>query len=233
MGRSTDRGSDGEIQSDARAGTPPHGVYQRMRRDIILGELPPGAPLVETALAERYVVSRTPVREALRRLEQDDLVERVERTMRVRKHSPEEIFELYEVRTVLEVAAARAAAERRTEFDIAEIQHRLTRMERPNLDVEARAQLNREFHTALWRAGHNRTLLDTIERLYTNSVRYLNTTLTADDRWRESLKEHGQIVEAVLQRDADEAERVITKHLRRARDIRVGHWTDAMQADAS
>lgn len=227
MTRSTGRDADGETRGDARFGAVPRSVYQRMRQDIVLGELPPGAPLIETLLAERYSVSRTPVREALRRLEQDDLVERVERTMRVRLHSPEEIFELYEVRMILEAAAARAAAERRTEFDIAEIRHLLGRMERPDLDLPARVQLNRDFHTALWRAGHNTMLLDTLERLYTNSVRYLNTTLTGDDRWRESLDEHREILTAIVDGDGDRAADVIVVHLREARDIRVGHWGDA------
>src|SRR3954469_2885334 len=95
-------------------------VYQRLYGDVVAGEWD-GAPLVELALAEHYGTSRTPVREALRRLEQDGLVERGDRGMRVRTRSPEERLEIYEVRIPLEATAAAAAAERRTDLDLMRI----------------------------------------------------------------------------------------------------------------
>jgi DNA-binding GntR family transcriptional regulator len=91
-------------------------IYQQLREAIVTGVLSADAPLTELSLAAQYKVSRTPVREALRRLEQDGLVERGPRGMKVRGRSPEEILEIYEVRITLEGAAARAAAERRTEL---------------------------------------------------------------------------------------------------------------------
>src|ERR1700749_32754 len=89
-------------------------VYDRLRGEIVTGEFEPGTPLGEEALAQRYGTSRTPVREALRRLEQDGLVESGVRGMRGRARSPEEIQEIYEVRVPLEATVAAAAARRRT-----------------------------------------------------------------------------------------------------------------------
>lgn len=218
--------SDGAPEEVA-PGSPPSDTYQRIKQDIVLGELPPGSPLVELPLAKRYAVSRTPVREALRRLHQDGLVERFDRTMRVRQHTAQEIFELYEVRMILESAATRTAAQRRTEFDISQITHFLERMQDTNLDLATRVRTNRNFHTALWHASHNNMLVDTLERLYTNSVRYLNTTLAGNERWHQSLEEHRQIVDAVVRGDSQQAERVIINHLSEARDIRIGHIPDA------
>src|SRR5882757_42838 len=95
--------------------TPP---YDRIKQAIMDGELLPSEQLVELALAEWCLVSRTPIREALTRLEQDGLVRRTDRGMTVRENSPEEILDLYDTRIVLESRAAFVAAERRTTMDL-------------------------------------------------------------------------------------------------------------------
>ncbi|MGH3356236.1 MAG: GntR family transcriptional regulator, partial [Nocardioidaceae bacterium] len=179
-------------------------------------------PLVETALAERFSVSRTPVREALRLLEHDGLVERGRRGLQVRQHSREQIYELYEVRSLLEAAAARAAAERHTPVDAMRLEELLERMEgEQDPSGEQRVQLNRAFHSAMWTAAHNGVLLEVIERLYLTLVRYPNTTLVAPGRWESALAEHRDLVNAILRRDADAAERISREHLETARDIRI------------
>src|SRR5579875_1078064 len=136
-------------------------VYVKLREEIVSGSLAAGAPLVEGAVAARYGMSRTPVREALRRLQQDGLVERADRGMRVRTRSPEEILEIYEVRIVLEAEAARGAAERATRLDLMRIAGALDRMKAADpADAGAMAATNRAFHEALWSASHNGTLVD-------------------------------------------------------------------------
>ena len=92
--------------------------YERLKRAILRGEFPPGHPLVETYLARWCQVSRTPIREALTRLEQDGLVLRTDKGLVVRERSPEEILDIYETRVVLEATAARVAAIRRSRFDV-------------------------------------------------------------------------------------------------------------------
>ena len=97
------------------------GVYEQLRQSIIEGRLLPGESLVEANLASTYGVSRTPIREALTRLQQDGLVHRGDRGLVVRESTPEEILDIYETRVILEAQAARLAAKRRTEFELARI----------------------------------------------------------------------------------------------------------------
>ena len=109
------------MDDDTIAGVPgatlPGGAYERLKNAIITGELGPGTHLVESSLARLCQVSRTPVREALTRLEQDGLVHQGARGLVVRERSPEEILDIYETRIVLEATAARLAAERHTALD--------------------------------------------------------------------------------------------------------------------
>lgn len=92
------------------------------------GEMRPGTPLVETAMAKVFGVSRTPVREPLRRLEQDGIVQRVGRQLVVRVTTPEEVLEIYDCRVVLEGMAAQWAARHRTDYDLALLERSLTLM---------------------------------------------------------------------------------------------------------
>src|SRR5690606_35558099 len=95
----------------------PPSPYERIKEAIIAGDLAPGQPVVETALAEWCQVGRTPIREALTRLEQDGLLIRTSRGLVVRERSPDVILDIYETRILLEAAAARTAAARRTQLD--------------------------------------------------------------------------------------------------------------------
>jgi DNA-binding GntR family transcriptional regulator len=197
-------------------------VYARIRDDIVAGALAPGEPLVEIAMAGRYGTSRTPVREALRRLEQDGLVERAERGMRVRARSPEEVLEIYDVRIGLEATAARWAAARRTELDLVRLRGVHQRMaELDPVDPAAMAEANRRFHETLWTAGHNGTLVDLLRHLSAHLTRYPATTLTSPGRWAAVLDEHARLIDAVAARDADGAAGIAEEHRAAAREIRL------------
>ncbi|HEY3684097.1 MAG TPA: GntR family transcriptional regulator [Streptosporangiaceae bacterium] len=202
-------------------------VYEGLRAAIVSGEYDPGEPLVEVVLAERYGTSRTPVREALRRLEQDGLVERGERGMRVRTRSPEEILEIYEARIPLEAAAAGAAAERRTDLDLVRIRRAAERMDDTAADdVQAMATANRVVHEAIWAASHNGTLVDLLTRLNNHLTRYPATTLAAPGRWDEALREHVKIIAAIERHDRTAAADLARDHMTRARDIRLTIYAD-------
>ena len=141
-------------------------LYHELLEEILEGDLQPGTILVESALGQRFGVSRTPVREALRMLEQDGVLERVNRGMRVRQTSAEEVLEIYSVRAILESAAARFAAQNRTDYDLATLERLLRTMhETKDLPPEEMASINRSYHRAIWQAGKNRTLSDLLERL--------------------------------------------------------------------
>jgi DNA-binding GntR family transcriptional regulator len=203
-------------------------VYDRLRGEIVTGEFEPGAPLGEEALAQRHGTSRTPVREALRRLEQDGLVERGARGMRVRVRSPEEILEIYEVRIPLEATVAAAAAQRRTELDLIRIRAAQTAMDGAgDSEPAAMAAANRAVHEAIWAAGHNGTLIDLLVRLNNHLTRYPATTLAVPGRWAEARKEHEAIIAAITDRDGDRASGLAAAHMSRARELRLRIWASA------
>lgn len=195
-------------------------VYERLRGDIIAGRLTPGEALGESALGVRYGTSRTPIREALQRLETERLVSRTARGMRVHDTSPEEILDIYEVRISLESLAARAAARRRSELDLARLISAKAAMDACD-DEAQRAETNRAFHETVWAASHNPTLIDQLERLSVHLVRYPVSTLAEDGRWQAALAEHDELVSAIEARDEDAAARLGEQHMSRARDARL------------
>lgn len=202
-------------------------VYDKLRAAIVSGEFAAGAPLGETALADRHGTSRTPIREALRRLEQDGLVERGDRGLRVRTRSPEEILEIYEARVPLEATAAAAAAQRHTEYDLVRLRRAQAVMEATDSgDPAAMAAANRTVHEALWAAGHNGTIVDLLTRLNNHLTRYPTTTLSVPGRWEEALAEHREIIAAVAARDADRAAELARRHMSRAREVRLEVWAE-------
>lgn len=168
------------------------------------------------------------MREALRRLEQDGLVERGDRGMRVRTRSPEEILEIYEVRISLEATAAWAAAQRRTDFDLVRISRAQKEMSAtPTQDPAEMAAANLAVHEAIWAASHNGTVVDLLTRLNNHLTRYPATTLALPGRWAEAIDEHETIIEAIHQRDAERAHVLARDHMTKARELRLHIYGDA------
>jgi DNA-binding GntR family transcriptional regulator len=206
--------------------------YEMLRSAILSGELPAGQPLVETSLAEWCGVSRTPIREALLRLEQDGLVHHSDGGLVVRVRSPEEILDIYETRTVLEATAGRVAAERRTDHDIRLMRYTLERgKEIPASDIAGMVAANQHFHKLIWRASRNESLTDLLERLNLHLGRYPETTLSAPGRWAEACREHSDLLDAIEQRRSDDAYHIAHEHFVRARDIRLALFGQAPFTD--
>jgi DNA-binding GntR family transcriptional regulator len=199
--------------------------YERIKQAILSGELEPGQQLVEAHIAEWCEVSRTPVREALTRLQQDGLVGRGDRGLVVRESSPDEILDLYETRIVLEATAARFAADRRTDHDLRQLRRVLSKMAEVDTDkADEMAAVNAEFHQLVWRASHNGPLVDLLERLTMHLGRYPATTLAYPGRWDSANAEHAELLEALEARDSETAARIATEHFTEARDIRLKLW---------
>lgn len=221
--------------------------YQRLKEAIRSGELKPGQQLVESALAEWCEVSRTPIREALSRLQHDGLVERADRALVVRERSPEEVLDIYETRIALEGTAARLAAERRTSHDLMLLRRAVTRTAAVNAavnaavdtavdtavdsgdgaEIDAKVVANRRFHTAVWRASHNVSLTDLLERLDLHLARYPATTLATAGRWERAVEQHRALLDAIEARDGETAEKVAVEHFSEARDIRLSLFDEA------
>ncbi|MGW5237491.1 GntR family transcriptional regulator [Monashia sp. NPDC004114] len=206
------------LGSQARGTVQP---YEMLRSAILKGELQPGQQLVEANLAEWAGVSRTPIREALRRLQQDGLIARTERGMVVKERSPEDILDIYDTRLVLEGFAGRTAADRRTDYDLRAMRKWLEQGDKVTSDSQGLVEANLGFHASIWRATHNESLIDVLERLNLHLARYPETTLAVAGRWAEARGEHRELVDAIEARDGDRAEEIATKHFAEARDIRL------------
>ncbi|MFE2036128.1 GntR family transcriptional regulator [Streptomyces scopuliridis] len=207
-------------QGEARSGS----HYARIRQGIMEGRTGPGAVLIPSALSAQYNVSRTPVREALIRLEQDGLVEQATRGYVVRTRTPEEILQICEARIALESTMAQAAAVRRTEFDLARLVHIHEATAATTDSIELRA-LNNEWHVVLRDAGHNRTIAELMERLDAQLKAYDSYTAPATDlpdNLSQILAEHTGILDAVRRRDAAAARDRMVTHQSRTRDLRLG-----------
>jgi DNA-binding GntR family transcriptional regulator len=196
------------------------GLYERLRRAIVSGELRPNQRLVEVELAQRLQVSRTPVRETLQRLALDGLVASHRRGWIVREHTPEEIEDIYECRRALEGYAARLAAERATPDEVDALEDVLSRAEDdPRPPREWMAEVNEAFHTGVIDAAHNAMLAElcTRSRLY-----YFNNRIAAlytRDQAAESRRQHMALLNAIRERRADEAESIARTHITTALEV--------------
>ncbi len=152
------------LKGQSITGTTADAVYQTLRYSILHGDLGPGQRMRSDALATELRVSRTPVREALRKLEAEGLLARSGSGLIVHALSEQDLTELFYVREALEGMAARLAAENATPSEIAEIGELLEDMEtvRRRGDVDALRRLTGEFHQLVCRASHNDRLLQSI-----------------------------------------------------------------------
>jgi DNA-binding GntR family transcriptional regulator len=210
--------SPGKDAKTPTGGTSSAALYAAIHRQIIDGRLGPGSVLSEAELSATHHVSRTPVRNALARLEHDGLLDRTARGYAVRQRSPEEVVELFEARIVLELAVAETAAERRSVLDLARLTHLLERAESSEDRVEF-IELNANFHVALREAAHNHAILELMQRLDAQLAVY-DSRVPAEDR-EPTLKEHRCILDAVTARDAGAARELMAAHVNRSRDLRI------------
>lgn len=196
-------------------------IYSAVREDVVSGRLPPGTPAREVALAQRFGVSRTPVREALRRLEHDRLLVATPRGLVVRAMAESEVLQIYDLRVLLEGEAAHLAAESRSASDLLRLEALLSRdsaLAEP--DEAQRVHCASQFHAVLWEATHNEVLEDLLHRLTVHLVRGPRSTLSGPGRWEQALEEHADILEAVRRRDGVAARAAAALHLDRARAVR-------------
>jgi DNA-binding GntR family transcriptional regulator len=209
------------IRPDARS------IYAALRADIAGGTLPAGSPVREVAVAARFGVSRTPVREALRRLQHDGLLVPSGRGLEVRGVDPGEVVQVYDLRILLEAEAAAQAARAHGPADLVRLEGLLARHRAlTDPDDATRTGTNLDFHAALWRAAHNPVLEDLLHRLAVHAIRAPHSTLSVPGRWPEALDEHADLIEAIRARDEAAARRLAGDHLRTARELRLALLRD-------
>jgi DNA-binding GntR family transcriptional regulator len=197
-------------------------IFLTLRSEILSGVHQPGASMREVTLAERFGVSRTPVREALSRLQQERLLERVARGLQVPQVDPQQVVQIYDMRILLEEEAAGQAARSRQFTDLMRLEALLQRdRELTDPDDHTRIITNLEFHAAVWECTHNPVLQDLLERLSTHLIHAPRSTLSMSNRWPESLDEHAELIHAIEVQDADAARRIAREHMETARKLRL------------
>lgn len=204
----------------ADAGGSRGALYQVIRQEILAGNPPPGGSLQEVALSTRHGVSRAPVRDALLRLEADGLVERGPRGAVVRTRTPDEIYDIYQVRIALEAEAVESAIRHATELDFA----RLTLIHQnavTEADHDRARQLHARWHRVLATASRNNTICEVLERLTSQLALYETRSLAEQGNLTQSHDEHLKIIEAMRAQDVATARELLTRHLQRTRDVRV------------
>lgn len=197
-------------------------AYHQLVAEIRAGTLPPGARLLETDLADRLGISRTPVREALRMLEGDGLVVHQPRVgATIRRLDPSEINELYEMRSVLEGTAARLAARAASDVELAELDAINTEMGEALADPTRLSVLNHQFHAALINAARNRYLARSVAGLQKTLLILGPSTMEEATRPARAVAEHAAILTAIRARDGAAAETAMRAHITAAHALRL------------
>ena len=193
-------------------------AYTRVRGLILSGELAPGAVLPQAALARPIGISTTPLREALRRLKQEGLVELdAHKDARVRALDATEARDLLELRRSLDPLAASLAAHRRTEADLDDVRAALDGLEALDTSPSlAQLESHHRFHAAIHRASHNALLIDVLDGLWVKTDRYRRHGLEtgrSDEEREARATEHRLLFEAIRDGDADTAAELMRRHV--------------------
>ena len=203
-------------------------AYERIRTAIRDGSLAPGLRLTEIDLAARVGASRTPVRQAIARLEAEGLLTRdPRRGLSVTRPDHQQVIELYVMREILEGAAARLAAQHATDTEVDAMAELVEGEPIHFEDAVALAEVNQRLHGLLYLAAHNRYLLRGLEQI-SATISLLPTLLTQDGRAQRAHKEHRAILAALRKRDGEAAEAAARAHARAAQRHRLAWLVKAV-----
>lgn len=196
-------------------------AYDLLLEAIDQGAFRPGDRLVENELAERFGMSRTPIREALQRLETQGVLARDGRSLVVSSLDHDQLGELYVVRAELEGLAARLAAQHAAPEEI-RVLWEMIEKDRDLVDrPEALSRANKRFHRQIHLASHNRYLIQQLDMVHRSMALVASTSLAAEGRGPATLAEHEAIVRAIEARDGEAADRATHEHISRAYETRL------------
>ena len=197
----------------------------KLQKDILTGKLKPGEKLTEQNLCRLYCVSRTPVREALRQLEADGLVENIlNRGAFVIGMTEQDYEDMFELRKVYEIQAVKWAIERITEEEMDKLEETFEFMEFYTLrnDIEKMLTINTGFHQVIYEASHNRMLLKMLSS-YQSFLKYKGIeSVYSDDYLTTVLEEHRAIFKAFKDKDVKAGALAMEVHINRAKERRCG-----------
>lgn len=194
-------------------------IYEYIRKMIFTGELKEGERLVEKDLAEKLKVSRTPVREALRKLETEGLVVHLPRKgVVVKGFSKEDVIEIYSIRKALEALAITFTVKNITQSEIEKLKKLNEKMKKAaeKDDTEKLFELLREFNKVLIESCRMPRLINLISTYREYLERFRAVTMSQKERKLSALKEHDEIIDAIINRDEKRAQELVQDHLQRA-----------------
>ena len=196
-------------------------AYEMLKHAIITGEIPAGERIVETDYADRLHISRTPLREALRKLERDGLVEYVlRRGVVVRAFTLTDVSQIYTIRNSLELLTLPAVVQNVTDKDIEDLRGRLRVMDEllAKDDIEGISPLARAFHNQIIQLSRQNRILRVIETQDEFITRFSAMAIKQENRRTEAHKEHYQLVEFLANRDLQGLETLLAHHIERSKE---------------
>jgi len=208
-----------QLENDGNSGSLQERVFLQIQDDILNGKYKPGDSLVEARLSQELGVSRTPVREALKQLELQGLVKSTpNKGTVVTGITTQDIYDIYTIRMKIEGLAARWAAEKITQEELAELKEAVELEEFYTMknDVGQLYKFDNNFHYIIFKASKSRPLMNTLSTFHHYLQRARNTSFSTPGRARKALKEHQAILQAIMDRDSERAEKLTEKHIRNA-----------------
>ncbi len=193
-------------------------VFERIEADILSGKYPRGSVLTEIGLSQELGVSRTPVREALRMLSAEHLIEEKSKGAVVIGITDEDIQDIFAMRMMIEGEAAKRAAEKITEEELGELTETIELQEfyTEKKDAERIRAMDSKFHELFYRAGKSVIFYNTLMPLHKKAQRYRKMSVENKKRADSSLKEHRLIFEAILKGDGNAAKKAAEMHVQNA-----------------
>jgi len=196
-------------------------AYETLKHAIITGELPAGARIVETEYADRMHISRTPLREALRKLERDGLVEyMLRRGVVVRAFTISDVEEIYTIRNCLEMLTLPAIIQNATANDIKHLRELLDEMDplTEKGDIASLSPRARTFHTELTAISGQKRIIRAIEGQDEYITRFSQLSIAKEDRRVAAHQEHHRLVDYVEERNLEKFEQLMRRHIERSKE---------------
>lgn len=201
-------------------------VFEKLENDIITGVYARGEVLTELNLVEQLGVSRTPIREALRRLEQDRLIAESGKGTVVLGITVEDLVDIMQIRERIEGLAAFYATRNMTPEDLEELREisELQDFYFSRRDLEHLRQMDDQFHDAIYEHCGHAVIRDTLLPLHRKTQRYRRLSISDDSRLEASIAEHKAIFNAIAQGNGERASELITCHIQHAKEYMIGRF---------
>lgn len=196
-------------------------AYETLKHAIIIGEIPAGSRIVETTYAEKMHISRTPLREAIRKLERDGLVEyTLHKGVVVRAFTIHDIEEIFDIRNAMMMMILPSVVENVTDDDIRKLQAILDKMDvaQEKADADALAVLNRAFHSAFEHISNRKRVLNVIDSQEEYIIRFSAMTIASIVRRSNAHQEHHQMLQLLKDKELKRLKELTHHHLEESKD---------------